>query len=136
MACARLDDDTRCKPAVDEDPIRRPVLALVAEPEAARVALAAPEVGSDGDAFSDLDSTHTGAYLGRDPDELVAENDADVRRVPGRDAEDVQVGAADAARLDFEQDVVVGRERGLGALLHRERADVREDRGLHEPPSP
>jgi hypothetical protein len=136
MACARFDDDTRCEPAVDEDPVRCPVLALVAEPEAARVALAAPEVGSDGDALSDLDTTHARAHLGRDADELVTENDADVRRVPGRDAEDVQVRAADAARLDLEQDVVVGREGRLGALLHRERAYVREDRGLHEPPSP
>jgi hypothetical protein len=53
-----------------------------------------------------------------------------------RRAQDVQVGAADAARFDFEQDLVVVPERRLVTLEDGERARLGKNGGLHDASSP
>ena len=64
-------------------------------------------------------------------DELVPENGAVGRRMPGRRLQDVQVSAADPAAFDRKQDI--GRQRNArdGPLLEFENTFAREHRGEH-----
>ena len=67
------------------------------------------------------------------PDELVPHDHAGIRRVPGRDVEDLEVAAADAAGLDLDDDVVAALDDRLGDLLELDDPAALEDRCQHQP---
>src|SRR5207302_999769 len=101
------------------------------EPAMAPAAGATRDVWLDDDALAGAQAEHVVARLPDDADELVAEHDADPARVAGRPAQDVEVGAADAARLDVDEHVArlaQARPRPLG---DRERPLFDQDRSGH-----
>ena len=105
--------------------------AVVAPALAARAALAAGDVRRHHDAIAGARARHVRADVGDDADELVAEHDARVGRVPRRVAQDLQVGAADAARLDVEHDVPGRSDARQRPLENLEPPRAREDCGPH-----
>ena len=70
---------------------------------------------------------------GHAADELVTQDHTRVRGVARRDVEDLEVAATDPARLDFDDDVVVGLDDRIRDVLEREDAAALEDRGPHQP---
>ena len=118
-----------------EDAERADVLAAGRASRAARTAPAALRVGVDDDALADLERARARAapQRGHAADELVAQDHAGVRGVAGRDVEDLEVAAADPARLDFDDDVVVRLDDRLRDVLEGEDAGALEDRGPHQP---
>ena len=65
-------------------------------------------------------------------DELMPQDHSWIGGVAGRDVEDLEIAAADPARLDLDDDVVVGLDHGLRHVLDRQDARALEDRGLHQ----
>ncbi len=107
MTGGRRDTRVRREAAVHEDAVRREPLALVPQAALAPGALSAREVGGDDDAVTRLQRVDAVAHLGHDAGELMPEHDPDRGRVPGRHAEDLEVAAADPARLHVEHDVLL-----------------------------
>jgi hypothetical protein len=100
---------------VDAEDLR--VLAHVRLPRPAVEAHAASDVALGGDVVARPDVAHVAADLDDRPGELVAERHRrrDPPRRPLVPVEDVEVGAAQARRLDADEDVVVS-DRGNGRL--------------------
>ncbi len=121
------------KRAVPEDAERTDVLAARRPAGAARTTHAALRIGIDRHPLTDRERHAAFAPTRADPaDELVAHHDAGVGRVARRHVEDLQVGAADPARLDLDDDVVIGLDPGLRDVLELDDALALEDGGAHQ----
>jgi hypothetical protein len=108
-----------------------PVVALVEVAAAAEEAIAASRAVAAEDAVALLDPTHAVAD-GRDrADVLVADREA--RRDLNPAVVDMEVGAADAARLDADDRIAGLDDLGVGALLDRDLAGGLEGDGSHRP---
>src|SRR5437763_15231722 len=105
MALRRRDAHLRRQATVREDAERREALTVVAAAAAAGAAGATRDIRRDDDAVADAQVGRVRSHVGDDADEFVPEHDADLRRMPRRVAEDLEVAAADATRLDVEDDV-------------------------------
>ena len=93
---------------------------------------AALRVGIDDHAGPDRHG-RDGLPHGRDPpDHLVPEDRAGSGRVAGWDVEHLEVGAADPAGLDLDEDVVGRRDRRQRTVLHHEPALAGEHRCEHQ----
>ena len=77
----------------------------------------AGQVWVDDHAVTGLEVAHTLAHLDHAPGVLVAQHDAWVGGMPWGHVEDVQVRAADAHSLDFQQDVIGLLDLGDGHVL-------------------
>ena len=131
MALRRRDPHLRRQAAVREDAERREALAVIASAAAAGPAGAARDIRRDDDAVAHVQVGRVRPCVGDDADEFVAEHDADLRRMARRVAEDLEVAAADATRLDVEHDIRRGVDLRHGPLEDLEPARAREDRGAH-----
>ena len=131
MALRRRDTHLRRQATVREDAERREALAVIAAAAAAGAAGATRDVRRDDDAVAHVQVGRVRSHVGDDADEFVPEHDADLRRMARRVAEDLEVAAADATRLDVEHDVRSGVDVRHGPLEHLEPARAREDGGAH-----
>jgi hypothetical protein len=131
VAVGGPDDRLSCEAPVSEHTVRIEVVAMVREPPLAPTADATRDDRVDDDSISATERAALGTDVAHPGDELVSEDRALGRRVTRGVAQDVKVGAADAARLDVEQDVVRpadGRQRPLPDL---QATRLDEDRGVH-----
>ncbi len=103
---ARRGDAVTGQTAVEEDTQRRPVFALVGPPHPAIAATAAGDIGRDRDTLTRHDVRDLSADGHHTPKELMPHDRAGRGRVAGRNIQDVQVGAADAAPFDLDQHVI------------------------------
>ncbi len=114
------------------DPEGNDVLARRRAAGSARRARAALRIRVHDDAITDLRATQgeVATELANVTDELVTEHDGRRRGVPGRDVDDLQIGAADTARLDLEEDLASGRRR-IRPVLDLQPALTLEDGSSH-----
>ena len=112
--------------AVAEDPA---LVALVEVAAAAEEAVAAGRAVAAQHAVALGHVGHAVARRDDGPDELVPEREARLDHDPA--VVDVQIGAADAGRLDAHDGVVALEQLRLGALLDPDLAGRLEGHGLH-----
>ncbi len=124
--------DVRRQRPVAEDPERRDVLATRRPTGTARAAHAALGVRIDRHALADRQAGDSGPDRLDPPDELVAHDDADVGGMAGWHVQDLEVRAADPARLDLDDDIVVGLDGRLGNVLELDDARAFEDSRSHQ----
>jgi hypothetical protein len=113
------------------DAERDDVDAVRGTTRAARIAGAALRVRVDDDAQADRDIVDGAPHRPNPADELMADDDGRRRRMTGRNVDDLDVGAADSARLDLDEDLVRPGQR-VGDVAPDEPALPLENGGTHQ----
>jgi hypothetical protein len=105
--------------------------SLIARSATASGSASAPSRSLTVNPLASRPARHAGSHGGDYPGELVAEHVPGGHQV-GRQAEHVQVRAADAAEADVDEDLAVGGDRTLD-VRHGQRPVGADEGGLHRP---
>ena len=124
--------DRAGKRAVPEDSKRHSVLAARRPTGPARAADAALRIGVDGHALADREAVRVAAHGPDAADELVAHDDAGIGRVTRWDVEDLEVRAANSARLDLDDDIVGRLDDRFRNFFELDGAGAFEDSCSHQ----